>query len=136
MTTHETEESTKLMLDFKKLKAVALGSEDVLPAVIQDADSKEVLLVAYVNAEALRLSLAEKRAVFYSTSRGQLWRKGDTSGDSLALREIRVNCEQNSLLYLVTKTGGVCHTKDANGKTRQSCYYRRLVSESELGFTG
>lgn len=136
MTPSETEESTKLMLDFKKLKAIAMGAEDVLPAVIQDAESKEVLLIAYVNAEALRLSLAEKRAVFYSTSRGQIWRKGDTSGDTLALREIRVNCEQNSLLYLVTKTCGACHTKDASGKTRQSCYYRRILSGSDLDFTG
>ena len=138
MTERETEESTKLRLDFKKLKAIAMGKEDVVPAVIQDAESLEVLLVAYVNAEALRLSLTEKRAVFYSTSRQQIWRKGDTSGDTLALQEIRVNCEQNSLLYLVKKThpsGGACHTKDAHGRTRRACYYRRLVSEADLEFS-
>lgn len=134
MTPGEIEESRKLLLDFKKLKSVAMGGEDVLPAVIQDAASKEVLLIAYVNAEALRLSLAEKRAVFYSTSRGQIWRKGETSGDELALREIRVNCEQNSLLFLVTRKGGACHTKDASGNTRQSCYYRRVLNESDLDF--
>ncbi|GAB4442471.1 MAG: hypothetical protein OHK0011_24880 [Turneriella sp.] len=129
------EESDRLMLDFGKLRKIAAGEVDVLPVVVQDATTLEVLLIAYVNAEALSLSIKEQRAVFYSTSRQEIWRKGDTSGDTLALKEIRVNCEQNSLLFLVEKSGkGACHTRDASGKTRSNCYYRRLKDNELLEF--
>jgi len=94
---------------------------------VQDADSKEVLLVAYANEAALAYTLEHGVAAFWSTSREELWIKGATSGDTLALVEVRVNCEQNSLLYLVRPLGqGACHTKGAGGKSRPSCYYRRL----------
>ena len=125
----EIEESTELHLDFEKLFNIAAGGVPVLPAVIQDSHSLEVLLIAYVDEEALRLSIREKRAVFYSTSRREIWRKGEVSGDILYLDEIRMNCEQNSLLFLVRKGGnGVCHTKNPQGQNRQSCYYRRVIS--------
>ena len=66
-------------------------------------------------------------ATFWSTSRNELWVKGATSGDTLQLVDVRVNCEQNSLLYLVRLLGGgVCHTRDADGHTRRTCYYRSL----------
>jgi phosphoribosyl-AMP cyclohydrolase len=66
-------------------------------------------------------------AAFWSTSRDELWVKGATSGDTLELVEVRVNCEQNSLLYLVKPLGqGACHTKGADGQARPSCYYRRI----------
>ena len=71
-------------------------------------------------------SLKTGIATFWSTSRNELWIKGATSGDTLEIVDIRVNCEQNSLLYLVRMTGGVCHTKDAQGRTRKTCYYRSL----------
>ncbi|MFZ5627502.1 MAG: phosphoribosyl-AMP cyclohydrolase [Spirochaetota bacterium] len=129
------EESDRLMLDFGKLRKIAAGTAEVLPVVVQDATTLEVLLIAYVNAEALRLSVEEGRAIFYSTSRQEIWRKGDTSGDTLSLKEIRVNCEQNSLLFLVDKAGkGACHTRDAAGKTRSNCYYRRLRGKELLEF--
>lgn len=129
------EEGQKLKLDFQKLSAIGKAGVAVLPAVIQDAQTLEVLLIAYVNQEALTASLAEKRAIFFSTSRQELWRKGDTSGDVLDLVEIRVNCEQNSLLYLVNKRiagSGACHTKDGAGHARSNCYYRRLISGEDL----
>ncbi|WP_157210604.1 phosphoribosyl-AMP cyclohydrolase [Turneriella parva] len=132
-TLHEIEESTSDFLDFDKLAKIAQGAEPVLPVAVQDAESREMLLIAYVNREALRLSLAEKRAIFYSTSRREIWRKGETSGDMLELIEVRVNCEQNSLLFLVRRTNaGVCHTKDATGKTRHSCYYRKMTPQGLL----
>lgn len=131
----EIEESERLMLDFSKLRKVAQAGEEVLPVVVQDAHSLEVLLIAYVNKEALRLSVSEKRAIFFSTSRQEIWRKGDTSGDILPLREIRVNCEQNSLLFLVEKAGeGACHTRDAEGRARSNCYYRRILDADTLEF--
>lgn len=134
-TIHEIEESLNLNLDFDKLKKVASTGEAVLPVVLQDAENLEVLLVAYVNRQALQLSLTEKRVVLYSTSRREIWRKGDTSGDTLELCEVRVNCEQNSLLFLVKKQGqGSCHTKRADGTNRGSCYYRKVTTGAALAF--
>jgi phosphoribosyl-AMP cyclohydrolase len=131
------EEGTDLQLDFTKLQKIAKTGLPVLPVVVQDADSKEVLVVAYSNQQALEHSLKTGIATFWSTSRNELWIKGKTSGDTLQLVDVRVNCEQNSLLYLVTKVGGgVCHTKDATGKTRKTCYYRSLKKDGNLGFIG
>src|SRR5215470_9809648 len=130
------EEGTALQLDFEKVGRIAERDQHVVPVVLQDADSGEVLFVGYANAEALRETLRTRRAVLWSTSRNELWRKGETSGDVLDLVEIRVNCEQNSLLYIVRpRKGGVCHTKDACGQTRVGCYYRRTTGgEDELEF--
>eukprot|EP00906_Rhabdomonas_costata_P024655 RCo035402 len=126
----ELEEGTAAALDFTKLKKVATCSEDVVPVVVQHAETKEVLVIAYANKQALDHTLKEKIATFWSTSRNELWVKGLTSGDYLKVIEVRVNCEQNSLLYLVVpmKTG-VCHTKDSSGATRPTCYYRRLLPD-------
>ncbi|MDR2525853.1 MAG: phosphoribosyl-AMP cyclohydrolase [Oscillospiraceae bacterium] len=117
------EEATELRLDFEKLDAV----RGALPVAVQDAKTREVLLIAYTNAEALRETLRLRQLVLYSTSRGRLWYKGaEESGNAFRVEEIRVNCEQNSLVYLVTPLGGgICHTQNAEGKHR-NCYYRRL----------
>lgn len=129
----ELEEGTKLALDFDKMSKVAATGVAVVPVVVQDADTKEVLILAYVNQIALDYSLAHGTAAFWSTSRNELWVKGATSGDTLALAEVRVNCEQNSLLYLVRPQGeGACHTKDASGRARSGCYYRRLVDGGQV----
>jgi phosphoribosyl-AMP cyclohydrolase len=125
---NQLEEGTTLTLDFDKLRQVAVRDQHVVPVVIQHADSGDVLYLAYANQEALRETLRTRRVVLWSTSRNELWRKGETSGDVLDLVEVRVNCEQNSLLYRVRpKTGGACHTRDAAGRTRAACYYRRLT---------
>ncbi|MCE0522237.1 MAG: phosphoribosyl-AMP cyclohydrolase [Methylacidiphilales bacterium] len=130
----EIEEGSKLQLDFSKLQKVTKSGLPVLPVVVQDADSREVLVVAYSNREALERTLKTGIATFWSTSRNELWIKGATSGDTLQIVDIRVNCEQNSLLYLVRMVGGgVCHTKDAHGKTRKTCYYRSL-KDGKLSF--
>jgi phosphoribosyl-AMP cyclohydrolase len=90
------EEGTRLTLDFGKLAAVVAGGRGVVPVVVQDADSKQVLFVAYANQTALAYALEHGVAVFWSTSRSELWVKGATSGDTLQLVEVRINCEQNS----------------------------------------
>ncbi len=131
----EIEEGLAEKLDFDKLAKVAACGRDVLPVVVQDADSGAVLTLAYADREALEKTLADKIAVFWSTSRRELWVKGASSGDALDLVEVRVNCEQNSLLYIVRpRKCGVCHTKDASGATRKTCYYRRLTSGGGLEF--
>jgi len=128
--TKTLEEGSQLLLDFDKLRQVARGKEAVIPVAVQDADTKEVLIIAYVNEQALRYTLEHGVAAFWSTSREELWVKGATSGDTLQIVEIRVNCEQNSLLYVVRPLGkGACHTKDASGKTRPGCYYRRITGD-------
>lgn len=120
------EEGDSLLLDFHKLHSVAAG-EPVVPVVVQHARTLEVLILAYANAEALRKSLEIGQAVFFSTSRSEIWHKGATSGDFLTLIDVRVNCEQNSLLYLVEPVRqGSCHTKDRNGQSRPTCYYRSV----------
>ena len=93
------EEGHDLLLDFNKLRKVAQAREPVVPVAVQDADSKEVLIVAYANETALKYTLEQGVAAFWSTSRDELWVKGATSGDTLELVEVRVNCEQNSLLH-------------------------------------
>ncbi|MGE0821614.1 MAG: phosphoribosyl-AMP cyclohydrolase [Candidatus Binatia bacterium] len=126
------EEGKHLALDFNKLQKVAETEQSVVPVVLQHADTKEVLFIGYANDLALQETRKTRRAVLWSTSRNELWRKGETSGDVLDLVEIRVNCEQNSLLYIVRpRKGGVCHTKDSSGKTRIGCYYRRIGEDGE-----
>ena len=121
------EEGTTPTIDFTKLEQIGQRGQHVVPVVLQDADSGEVLFVGYANQLAVDETFKTGIAVLWSTSRNELWRKGATSGDELALVEVRVNCEQNSLLYRVRpRKGGVCHTKDADGATRRTCYYRRL----------
>jgi phosphoribosyl-AMP cyclohydrolase len=126
---NELEDGTRLGLDFGKLASVAATGAQVVPVVLQDADSGEVLFIGYANEEALRTSLRERIAVLWSTSRNELWRKGATSGDVLELAEIRVNCEQNSLLYLVRRTtGGACHTLSDSGSVRPATTGRSPTS--------
>jgi len=123
---NELEEGADLELDFQKLGKVAAAGCDVVPVAVQNVETGDIILVAYANAEALRAAVARRTAVFWSTSRNALWVKGETSGETFDLVEVRVNCEQNSLVYRVRpRRGGICHTKNAAGRPRD-CYYRRL----------
>ncbi len=132
----ELEEGREAMLDFGKLEKVASTASAVLPAVAQNVESGEVLFIGYVNELALQTAMREGLATFWSTSRNELWIKGKTSGDYLELVDVRVNCEQNSLLYLVrVKGGGACHTRCSDGKARSGCYYRSLRPDGTLEFT-
>ena len=131
----ELEEGTVLNLDFAKLRKVANCESDVLPAVAQDAVTGELLIIGYANELALETARECGMATFWSTSRNELWIKGKTSGDYLKIKEIRVNCEQNSILYLVVPAGkGSCHTKDQEGNARPGCYYRRIKKNGALEF--
>ncbi|MDG1355700.1 MAG: phosphoribosyl-AMP cyclohydrolase [Opitutales bacterium] len=132
---HELENGTSLALDFKKLAKVVACGEDLIPAVAQDAESGEVLIVGYANELALNTALEQGMATFWSSSRNELWIKGKTSGDYLEIVEVRVNCEQNSILYRVSPKGqGACHVKDEQGIARKGCYYRKITSDQSLRF--
>ena len=129
------EEGTQLDLEWEKLGKVGSSGQAVVPVVLQHAETGEVLYVAYANRLALAETLKKREAVLWSTSRNELWHKGATSGDVLDLEEVRVNCEQNSLLYrVIPRTGGACHTKNAAGQARTTCYYRRVMNEDAIEF--
>lgn len=120
------EEGSELTLDFGKIAKVAASCCDVIPVAVQHADTREVILVAYTNERAMRAAFAARTLILWSSSRNELWEKGKTSGATFDLIEARVNCEQNSLLYLVRpRRGAICHTRNRAGEPRD-CYYRRI----------
>ena len=103
------------------LEAVTWDSNGLVPAIAQDAESGEILMMAWMNPEALRLTVEENRAVYFSRSRGKLWRKGESSGHVQKLHEISLDCDGDVVLLQVTQEGGIaCHTG------RRSCFYRKL----------
>ncbi len=120
------EETSNLELDFSKIASIAGNCNDVIPVAVQNADTKEVILVAYTNEKAMKASIESRSLVLWSTSRNELWEKGKTSGETFDLIDAFVNCEQNSLLYTVRpRRGGICHTKNSSGEPRD-CYYRKI----------
>jgi phosphoribosyl-AMP cyclohydrolase len=99
----------------------------LVPAIAQDVRTGKVLMLAYMNREALETTLKEGRACYWSRSRKELWRKGDTSGDIQIVKEVLVDCDEDTILLLVEQRGkGACHTR------RWSCFFRRLTSEGAL----
>jgi len=123
------EHTKELLLDFGP------DGKALLPVVTQDARTKDVLILAFVNREAFDETRRSGFATFWSRSRNELWKKGLTSGDMLRVEEIRINCEQNSLVYLVTPQGkGACHAKRPDGLPYGSCYYRRIEPDGTLAY--
>lgn len=122
----ELEEGNVLTLDFSKIAKIAQVAPDVIPVAIQDADSKEVILVAYTNELAFKKTMQDRSLVLWSTSRNELWEKGKTSGETFELVDAFVNCEQNSLVYTVRpRRSAICHTRNQAGEPR-NCYYRKI----------
>jgi phosphoribosyl-AMP cyclohydrolase len=103
---------------------IDFGEDGLVPAVAQDADSGEVLMLAYVDEEALAATRETGVAHYHSRSRDELWRKGGSSGHTQAVEEVRVDCDADTLLYLVEQTGGACHTGYA------SCFHRTIDGET------
>ena len=127
---NQLEEGNVLKLDFGKLAKAAACGEGLVPVAVQNIDTGEVILVAYTNDLAFRKAMQTRTAIFWSTSRNELWEKGKTSGNTFELVEALVNCEQNSLLYRVRpKVDGICHTKNKAGKPR-NCYYRKIAPDT------
>jgi phosphoribosyl-AMP cyclohydrolase len=112
--------------DATRQSTIRFGPDGLIPAVIQDAVSEAVLMVGFMNEEALRLTRETNRTHFWSRSRAKLWRKGETSGHEQVVEEIFVNCELNSLLITVRQVGAACHDG------YPTCYYRRLDADDSL----
>jgi len=105
------------------LEAVRFDAQGLVPAIAQQHDTGEVLMMAWMNAESLRETLATGLVCYFSRSRNALWRKGETSGQIQRLQELRVDCDGDTLLLLVDQTGVACHTG------RRSCFYRAAADE-------
>ncbi len=107
--------------------------EKLLPVVTQDCNTKDVLILSFVNKKAFEETRKSGFATYWSRSRNELWKKGLTSGDMLKIKELRINCEQNSLLYLVEPQGkGACHAKKPDSNPYSSCYYRKINDDNSL----
>ena len=103
--------------------AVDFGEDGLVPAIAQDADDGEVLMLAYVSPEALERTRETGEAHYYSRSREELWHKGGSSGHTQTVEEIRVDCDADTLLYRVDQSVGACHTG------HRSCFYRTIDGE-------
>jgi phosphoribosyl-AMP cyclohydrolase len=107
------------------LPDLKFDANGLIPAIVQDATSKQVLMMAYMNAESLRLTLEREETYFWSRSRGELWHKGETSGNTQRVLEIFVDCDKDTLLIYVQPLGPACHTG------HQTCFYRTLAKDTE-----
>ena len=114
---------TPIAADPDQLAGVTYNSDGLVAAIVQDAETKAVLMMAWMNAETLAMSLEQGRTVFWSRSRQEVWRKGDTSGDRQFIREAYYDCDGDTLLFVVEQEGkGACHTGE------YSCFYRPFGS--------
>lgn len=105
---------TKLLANFK-------DDQHLLPAIVQDATSKEVLMLAWVNKEALEKTIYTKQATFWSRSRKEIWIKGETSGNRQEVISIKFDCDSDAFLFLVHSHGPACHTGE------KSCFYSEII---------
>jgi phosphoribosyl-AMP cyclohydrolase len=113
-------EATRFVADRADLSAIAYDEDGLVPAIIQDADTGAVLMLGYMNAESLDRSLEQGRTVFWSRSRQEFWRKGDTSGHHQYIRSLAYDCDGDALLIRVEQIGSACHTGE------HSCFHRPL----------
>jgi phosphoribosyl-ATP pyrophosphohydrolase/phosphoribosyl-AMP cyclohydrolase len=102
------------------IKEIKYDANGLVPAIVQDAETHEVLMLAYMNAESLKLTLETGETWFWSRSRSELWHKGATSGNVQRVVEVRVDCDEDTLLVLVNPAGAACHTGE------RTCFYREL----------
>ena len=103
------------------LDGIRFDDRGLIPVIVQDTDSNDVLMFAWANRESLERTLAEGRMVYWSRSRAELWRKGDTSGHVQHWEELRVDCDADVVLARVHQTGAACHTGE------RSCFFRPLA---------
>ena len=108
---------------------VRFNADGLIPAIAQDADNGQILMMAWMNAEALAETLRGGQVCYWSRSRGALWRKGETSGNVQELVDLSIDCDGDTILMQVRQTGAACHTH------RRSCFYRRHIGEGRLVIT-
>lgn len=101
------------------------GADGLMPVAVTDAGTRQLLMLAYMNAEALSKTIETGEAWYWSRSRQKLWRKGETSGNIQRVNEIRTDCDQDAIELVVEQTGPACHTN------RQSCFYRTVTKSND-----
>ena len=106
------------------INELKFDEKGLIPAIVQNIDTKEILMVAYMNADTLQKTLETGRATFWSRSRQEIWEKGATSGDYMYVKEIRVDCDGDCLVLLSEPAGAACHTGN------RSCFYRKVEGEA------
>lgn len=109
-----------MRIEAEALAAIKWNEQGLIPAIVQSARTRDVLMMAFMNADSLQRTLELGEAVFWSRRRQRLWRKGETSGNTLAVQEIRIDCDADTLLLLVEPAGPTCHTN------AESCFFRDL----------
>ena len=109
---------------------IKYDDQGLIAAIVQHCDTGQVLMLGYMNEEALRITLKEKAACFWSRSRQELWRKGETSGNTLKVEEIRTDCDADALILKCKPAGPTCHTNET------SCFYRIVDREANLVLAG
>lgn len=107
------------------LPTLKFDANGLIPAIVQDANTKEVLMLAYMNLQSLQLTLEKGETYFWSRSRGELWHKGETSGNIQRVLEVSVDCDADTLLIQVEPNGPACHTGE------RTCFYRNLEGEHQ-----
>lgn len=118
-------ETTPIAVTAEQLGAVTFDDDGLVPAIVQEEGTGQVLMMAWMNAASLRETLETGRAVYWSRSRAALWRKGETSGHVQRVVEMRIDCDRDCLLLQVEQTGPACHTN------RRSCFYTALRDGAE-----
>ncbi len=115
------QDSTTTVSPTDWLDQVRWNADGLVPAIAQDAETGDILMMAWMNRQSLELTAREQQAIYWSRSRGKLWRKGESSGHEQRVKEIRIDCDEDVILLKVEQRGGIaCHTG------RRSCFYRVL----------
>lgn len=114
----------RIEVSSEQIEALTFNADGLIPAITQDHETGEILMMAWMNAESLQMTFEQGRMVYWSRSRQELWRKGDTSGDRQFVREARFDCDADALLFIVEQEGaGACHTGE------RSCFYRSFGTD-------
>lgn len=106
------------MLTKESIEKIKWNEQGLIPAIIQDDDTKDILMMAWMNAESLQKTIDTGETIFWSRSRKTFWHKGETSGNTQEVKDIRIDCDADTLLILVEPAGGACHTGE------KTCFYR------------
>jgi phosphoribosyl-AMP cyclohydrolase len=118
-------DTNKLIVNEKLIIQIKFDEKGLIPAIAQDGKTGEILMVAYANEESLQKTFETGNATFWSRSRRKLWMKGETSGNTLKVHEILIDCDCDTLILKVTPAGPACHTGE------RSCFYRTLATSKE-----
>lgn len=119
-------ENEKKEIDLDFINTLKFNENNLIPVVVQDVNTKDVLMLAYMNKEAMQITLTEKKATYYSRSRKELWTKGETSGNIQQVVGFYYDCDKDTILLLVKQKGVACHTGN------YSCFFNEILSDKEV----